>query len=205
MILDGTYTDLLSATLSRSSFQVEHADSIKIDKKNFGIIQDYYTSCLDIEINSDNVFSSFFQDIRILKSEEELFEQKNLTFHITPSIMTILTYPKSSDSIIIEVGGLFSMEISPDAFDKKIMSIALYPPSEFNDLYVAPFQDEGSTKLFGLVSSVFGKKNATARDRNRLSYLVESGLEALSDDKLYIVVDDAITVQQRLFQLSNSK
>ncbi|KAI7879828.1 uncharacterized protein EV154DRAFT_450821 [Mucor mucedo] len=205
MILDGTYKDLLSATLSRSSFQVEHADDIKIDKKNFGIIQDYYNSCLDIEINSDNVLSSFFQDLSQLKYEEEFSQQQNLTFHITPNIMTILTYPKSSDSIIIEVGGLFSMEISPDAIDKKIMSIALYPPSEFNDLYVAPFQDEGSTKLFGLVSSVFGMKNSTARDRDRLSYLMESGLEALSDDKLYTLVEDAITVQQRLFQLTNSE
>lgn len=205
MILDGTYKDLLSATLSRSSFQVEHADDIKIDKKNFGIIQDYYNSCLDIEINSDNVLSSFFQDLSQLKYEEEFSQQQNLTFRITPNIMTILTYPKSSDSIIIEVGGLFSMEISPDATDKKIMSIALYPPSEFNDLYVAPFQDEGSTKLFGLVSSVFGMKNSTARDRDRLSYLMESGLEALSDDKLYTLVEDAITVQQRLFQLTNSE
>lgn len=204
MILDGTYTDLLSNTISRQSFQVDNPDGIKIDKKNFRIVQDYYTSCIDIEINSDNVLFNFFQDISQLKLEQALLERRNLTFHITPNAMSMLSYPKSSDSIVIEVGGLFSMEISPDAFDKKIMSVTLYPPSEFNDLQVAPLKDEGSSKLFELVSSVFGTKNSTERDRNRLIYLTDSDLEALSDDKLYTLVDDAIAVQERLFELANA-
>lgn len=204
MILDGTYADLLSSTLSRSSFQVDNPDNIKIDKKNFQIIKDYYTSCLDIEINSDNVLSSFFQDISKLKLEATLLEQQNLTFQITPNTMEILGYPKSSDSIVIEVGGLLAIEISPDAVDKKRMSVTLYPPSEFDDMYIAPLKDEGSTRLFDLVSSVFGAKNMTARDRDRLVSLIDSGLEVLSDDEIYTLVDDAITVQHRLFQLAKS-
>lgn len=201
-ILDGTYADLLSSTISRESFRVDDEQNIKIDRHNFNIVKEYYTSCLDIDINSDEVLSKFFQDISELKSEVDYLEQQNRTFQITTKAVDILSYPKSFDGTAIEVGGLFSIEMMPDDNHKSRMSLVLFPPGEFNDVGEAPLQDQGSEKLFELTSSLFSMANRTERDRERLVSLVDSGLNVLSDDQIYTVVDDAITVQNRLYELS---
>ncbi|GAA5805723.1 hypothetical protein HPULCUR_011247 [Helicostylum pulchrum] len=200
MILDGSYADLLSATASKSSFLVDDEENIKVDKKNFKLVKNYYKSCLDIEINSDNVLTDFFKDISTINLEITSLEQQNLSFRITPKTMDIISYPKP-DGVVIEVGGLFTIEISPDEYDKKKMSVLLYPPSEFIDAETAPLKDQGSEKLFELTSSLFGASNKTERDRNRLTWLTDVGLDILSDDKIYSVIDDAVTVQNRLFKL----
>lgn len=200
MILDGSYTDLLSATASKSSFLLDDEENIKIDKKNFKLVKNYYKSCLDIEINSDNVLTDFFKDISTINLEITSLEQQNLSFRITQKTMDIISYPKS-DGVVIEVGGLFTIEISPDEYNKKKMSILLYPPSEFVDADIAPLKDQGSEKLFELTSSLFGVSNKTERDRNRLTWLTDADLDILSDDKIYSVIDDAVTVQNRLFKL----
>ncbi|CAO3646514.1 unnamed protein product [Mucor hiemalis] len=201
-ILDGTYADLLSSTISRESFRVDGEQNIKIDRHNFKIVKDYYTSCLDIDINSGEVLSKFFQDISELKSEVDYLEQQNRTFQITTKAVDILSYPKSFDGIAIEVGGLFSIEMMPDDNQKSRMSLVLFPPGEFNDVGEAPLQDQGSEILFELTSSLFSMANRTERDRERLVSLVDSGLNVLSDDQIHTVVDDAITVQNRLYELS---
>ncbi len=201
-ILDGTYADLLSSTISRSSFQVDDEQNIKVDRQNFNLVKGYYTSCLDIEINSEAVLSNFFKEVSDIKLQIDLLEQQNKTFQIVSKTLDIISYPKSADGVVIEVGGLFSIEMMPDDNNKSRMSMVLYPPSEFNDVDMAPLKDQGSEKLFELTSSVFSAANRTERDRERLVSLVDSGLKILSDDQIYSVVDDAITVQNRLFKLS---
>lgn len=201
-ILDGTYADLLSSTISRESFQVNNEQNIKIDRHNFRLVKDYYSSCLDIDINSDEVLQKFFHDISELKSEVDYLEQQNRTFQITSKAVDILSYPRSSDGLAIEVGGLFSIEMMPDDTRKSRMSLVLFPPGEFNDATEAPLQDQGSDKMFELTSSLFSMANRTERDRERLVSLVDTGLKVLSDDQIHTVVDDAISVQNRLFELS---
>lgn len=175
-----------------------------MDRHNFNIVKGYYTSCLDIEINSDEVLSKFFKHISNIKLQIELLEQQNKTFQITSKTVDIISYPKSADGIVIEVGGLFSIEMMPDDNNKSRMSMVLSPPSEFNDVDMAPLKDQGSEKLFELTSSVFSAANRTERDRERLVSLVDSGLKILTDDQIYNVVDDAISVQDRIYKLSKN-
>ena len=201
-ILDGSYADLLGSTISRSSFGVENEQNVKIDRQNFNIMKEYYNSCLDIDINSDETLHKFYRDISHIKLQLEQLEAYNLTFQITSKTAHILSYPKSADGVVIEMGGLFSIEMMPDDLNKSRMSIVLYPPSEFNDVDMAPFTDQGADKLFELTSSVFSTANRTTRDRERLVSLKRAGLQALSDDKIYTIVDDAMSVQNRLFKLS---
>lgn len=203
-ILDGSYADLVAATISRSSFQLDDEASIKVDEKNFQIMKDYYDSCVDIDINSDQVLEEFFEDIYNIKLETERLERDNNTFQITSKIMEIVSYPNLADGMVIDVGGLFSIEILPDDEDKSRMAFMVYPPSEFADASIASLEDQGSEKLFELTSSVFSTANKTERDRDRLTYLTDSGLDALSDDKMYSMVDDAISVQKKLLKLSKA-
>jgi hypothetical protein len=202
--MDGTYADLLGSTISPSSFQLDNHTNIKKDAENFQIMKDYYDSCVDIEINSDEVLAQFFEDIYNIKLEAELLEQQNKTFQITSEIMEIISYPNLADGIVIDAGGLFSIEILPDDEDKTKMAFMIYPPSEFAHVSIAPFKEQGSEKLYELVSSVFSTANGTERDRDRLTSLLDIGLHALSDDRMYFMVDDAISVQNKLFQLSKS-
>ncbi|CAO0802735.1 unnamed protein product [Mucor circinelloides] len=201
-ILDGSYFDMLTATKSRSSFQVDTKDGINIDKKNFRVVKNYYTSCIEVESSGNEALSSFFNDVDELMYETT---QTNKTqFQLTARAMEIVSYPKSTDAIVIEVGGLFTMEILPKENDRTKMTIIVYPPSEFSDTENAPLQDEDSNKLFSLTSSLLGFQNATDRDRERVSLLEDTGLKMMTDPEIYAIIGDAISVQSRLHELSKA-
>lgn len=201
-ILDGSYFDLLTATKSRSSFQVDTKDGINTDKRSFQVVKNYYTSCTEIESSGNEALSSFFNDM-----DELIYEttQTNQTqFQLTARATDIVSYPKSTDAIVIEVGGLFTMEILPKENDRTTMTIIVYPPTEFNDADNAPLQDEDAERLFSLASSLFGFQNATDRDRERVSLLEDTGLKMMTDPEIHVMIGDAISVQSRLHQLSKA-
>jgi hypothetical protein len=166
------------------------------------VIKNYYSSCVDIESSDDNVLSSFFKDLYDLQNEAMILENNNETFQITSKIMDIINYPKSSDGISIEAGGLFTFEIFPHDLDKSKMTLAVSPPSEFSDSDTTSLKEQGAERLFEITSSLFSPKNITERDRNRIYDLEESGLKVLSDSSIYSIIDDAISVQNKLIRLS---
>lgn len=201
-ILDGTYSDLLTATKSRSSFQVDTKDGIITDKLNFQVVKNYYTSCVEVESNGNEALSSFYTDLNELIYETTQTDPTQ--FLLTSRAMEIISYPKPTDAIIIEVGGLFTMEILPKENDRTKMAIIVYPPSELNNVDMPPLLSEGSDKLFSLASSLLGFQNVTDRDRQRVSALEDTGLGMMTDPEIYSTIDDAISVQSRLLQLSKA-
>jgi hypothetical protein len=136
--------------------------------------------------------------------EATILERNNITFQITSNLMELINYPKSPDSISIEAGGLFTIEMFTDDLDKSKMTLSLNPPSEFSDTDKTLLQEQGVEQLFEIVSSLFSSKNVTERDRNRIYDLEESGLKVLSDSEIYSIIDDAISVQRRLIHLSKA-
>lgn len=201
-ILDGTYYDLLTATKSRSSFQVDTSDGINIDKLNFQVVKNYYTSCVEVDSSGNEALSSFYTDLNELIYETTQTDPTQ--FLLTSRAMEIISYPQSTDAIVIEVGGLFTMEILPKETDRTKMTIIVYPPSELNNADVSPLLNEGSDKLFSLTYSLLGFQNVTDRDRERISALEATGLGMMTDPEIYSTVDDAISVQSRLLQLSKA-
>lgn len=177
-------------------------DGINTDKRSFQVVKNYYTSCTEIESSGNEALSSFFNDM-----DELIYEttQTNQTqFQLTARATDIVSYPKSTDAIVIEVGGLFTMEILPKENDRTTMTIIVYPPTEFNDADNAPLQDEDAERLFSLASSLFGFQNATDRDRERVSLLEDTGLKMMTDPEIHVMIGDAISVQSRLHQLSKA-
>jgi hypothetical protein len=139
-----------------------------------------------------------------LQTEATILERNNATFQITSKIMEIINYPKSSDGISVEAGGLFTIEIFSDDLDKSKMTLAVSPPSEFSDTDKTLLKEHGAERLFEIATSLFSSKNVTERDRNRIYDLEESGLKVLSDSEIYSIIDDAISVQNKLIQLGGA-
>ncbi|KAI8972993.1 hypothetical protein BDB01DRAFT_808282 [Pilobolus umbonatus] len=204
VILDGTYSDLLEATHSPSSFLVDNERGRKIDKKIFKTIQDYYVSCKDAGFYTNDGFYDLFQDINILTYEMSYQETTDTPFHITSDMITYLSYPKSTDSLMISMGGLFALEVVPSVENRTEMSILLTTPFEFEDVQQIPFLEHGREALIGVVFSIFSSNNDTDRERERLELLQQHQLHPMTDAEIYSMVDKAIAVQKKLYNLSLS-
>ncbi|KAI7901147.1 uncharacterized protein BX663DRAFT_515097 [Cokeromyces recurvatus] len=204
-IFDGTYETLLRSTLSLSSFQVTTKKNIDIDKANFKVLKNYYTSCIEIN-DADNVLNlaTFYKDLNKLQLEITELENRNISFQINDKLFDIISYPKSEESMIIEVGGLFSIEIYHNDNNRKEMGIAIFPPSELDNINIAPLEDLSSELLYNLVSSLFSANNFTDRDRTRNSLLEDIGLKTLSNFDIYSIVDNAVSAQIELLKFSKS-
>ncbi|RCI04941.1 hypothetical protein CU098_012866, partial [Rhizopus stolonifer] len=202
-ILDGTYNDLLHSTMSHSSYQVTTKKEKEIDRKNFQVMKDYYSSCVDVDMNDGSVFQHFFRDLNRLKKRTMSIDPKT-QLQISARTIDTISYSKTTDGLVIDAGGLFTMEIVPDDKNKSQMALAVSPPSEFNNVESAPLDDLDPETLYQIVSSALGYKNSTERDRDRLSHLKRSGLQTISDSDIYSLVDSAISVQKRLYHLTKA-
>ncbi|CEP09245.1 hypothetical protein [Parasitella parasitica] len=202
-ILDGSYSDLLKSTKSKSSFQVNAKNGVKIDKANFQVIKNYYTSCVQVESNGTEALSSFFTDLKELI--QETTQYNSTAFHLTPKAMEIISYPnKLVDGIVIDVGGLFTMEMLPEQNNRTKMSIAVYPASEFDNPDAALLLNEGPNKLVDLALPLFGYQNMTDRDLERISLLRDSGLQMMTETEIRSMVEDAVALQTKLYKLNQA-
>ncbi|KAI8369908.1 hypothetical protein EDC96DRAFT_588764 [Choanephora cucurbitarum] len=201
-ILEGEYHDLLHATTSHSSFQVTTKKDREKDEETFQVIKNYYTSCVDIESTGYDAFKPFFSELKQLTTITTTEAQKQL--RLTPSIIDVVSYPRSGDGIAIEVGGLFSIEFVPDDNDKSKMALGIMPPYSFQELDVAPLTDIEFETLYRTIHSVLGYSNATERDRERLNVLYHAGLQPLASSDIYSMMDNALSVQKRLFRLTKA-
>ncbi|KAI9476504.1 MAG: hypothetical protein EXX96DRAFT_652130 [Benjaminiella poitrasii] len=205
-ILEGSYNDLLSSTLSQTSFQVTTKENISIDEANFKVLKDYYVSCTDLDADGTLKLATFYEDLDNLQSEIVASESKNSSFTINDKIFDIISYPKSTESLVVEVGGLFTVEIFPDYGNGRVTGISVFPPTELiDDIDIAPLKDQGQELLFNLVASLFSSNNLTNRDRDRISLLEDTDLlSTLSDSDIYAIIDDVISVQSKLLQISKA-
>lgn len=196
-IFDGSYEDLLSATISPKSYQVDDKNNRKIDKKNFNLLKDYYTACVDVQTYESDILLPFLMDLKVLQDETKNQIKRKDTFQITPILMDILSSPQYSlDGMVVDVGGLFSLEIYSNNIDTSKKFFLLTPPKDNKEYEYKTMMD--------LVSSVLGSKNYTERDQNRIKLMEEIGMETLSNPELYAMVDSTVSLQERLVELAGS-
>jgi hypothetical protein len=196
-IFDGSYEDLLSATISPKSYQVDDKNNRKIDKKNFNLLKDYYTACIDVQTYESDILLPFLMDLKVLQDETKNQIKRKDTFQITPILMDILSSPQYSlDGMVVDVGGLFSLEIYSNNIDTSRKFFLLTPPKDNKEYEYKTMMD--------LASSVLGSKNYTERDQNRIKLMEEIGMETLSNPELYAMVDSTVSLQERLVELAGS-
>lgn len=196
-IFDGSYEDLLSATISPKSYQVDDKNNRKIDKKNFRLLKNYYTACVDVQTYESDMLLPFLMDLKVLQDETKNQIKRKDTFQITPILMDILSSPQySSDGMVVDVGGLFSLEIYSNNIDPSRKFFLLTPPKDNKEYEYKTMMD--------LASSVLGSKNSTERDQNRIKLMEEIGMETLSNPELYAMVDSTVSLQERLVELAGS-
>ncbi|CAO3696833.1 unnamed protein product [Rhizopus stolonifer] len=182
-IFDGTYEDLLSFTRSLKSYQVDTKENKRVDKKNFKIIKDYFSSCVETQSELD-VFLGDLKSLQRLDSHRD--------FELTEDVFRIVSEPEySTDSLVINVGGLFTLEMN--TMNKVLM---LSPPRNFKDV-------EYQTKI-DLVMSVLGTRNFTNRDQRRIAIMKTIDLVPLSNSEIYTMVDNTVSLQERLIELAES-
>lgn len=196
-IFDGSYEDLLSATISLKSYQVDDKNNRKIDKKNFSLLKNYYTACVDVQTYESDILLPFLMDLKVLQDETKNQIKRKDIFQITPILMDILSSPQySSDGMVVDVGGLFSLEIYSNNIDTSRKFFLLTPPKDNKEYEYKTMMD--------LASSVLGSKNSTERDQNRIKLMEEIGMETLSNPELYAMVDSTVSLQERLIELAGS-
>lgn len=126
-----------------------------------------------------------------LKSLQRLDSHRK--FELTEDIFRIISEPEySTDSLVINVGGLFTLEMN--TINKVLV---LSPPRNFNDV-------EYQTKI-DLVMSVLGTRNFTNRDQRRIATMKTVDLVPLSNSEIYTMVDSTVSLQERLIELAESE
>lgn len=205
-ILESSFNDLLSSAISLDDFQLDTAENKEIDEANFQLVKDYYNSCNDIDINDgDDRLKAFFEEYQKLNLQVYYQARSEMPFTINRQIMDIISYPNSNDDIIIEVGGLYSIELSYDEEDRNKMSLFIYPPLDFENRDTAPLTDYTNKQLIELFASLFSPESFTERDIKRVNHMEALNIQTLSEKDIRSIVESAISVQNRLLSLSKDK
>jgi hypothetical protein len=198
VLLEGTYREVLRSTRSLSSFQIVTEESRRVDRNNFRILKKYYESCIETGLFDQVSLSYFFQEIYKLRADEIYKQEENDSiFQITAQQLDIIAYPRS-EGLIMDVGGLFTLEMYPDDNDRTNMALTISAPSQDEPLMLRAGRDT----LFDLMFSLFGTDNSTKRNLNRRFELEEAGLEPLTESEIYSMVDNAMSVQTSLIELA---
>ncbi|CAO3685888.1 unnamed protein product [Rhizopus microsporus] len=204
-IFEGSYQDLLSSTLSPSSFQVDSQENRNIDKMNYKLIKNYYSSCVDVDTYGEEGIPFFLKDLARLQRELEYQKEWKDSFSISTNIFNLISYPHpTTDGLVIDIGGLFSLEIFSDNKDSTKKSLILTPPKAFTETGNIPLKEFEYQNLIDLTSSVLGLQNHTERDRRRLRLMEDNGIKTFTSERIYNAVDSAITLQTKLFKITDS-
>lgn len=204
-IFEENYQDLLSSTLSPSSFQVDSQENRNIDKMNYKLIKNYYSSCVDVDTYGEEGIPFFLKDLTRLQRELEYQKKWKDSFSISTNIFNLISYPyPTTDGLAIDIGGLFSLEIFSDNKDSTKKSLILTPPKAFTEAENIPLKEFEYQNLIDLTSSVLGLQNHTERDRRRLRLMEDNGIKTFTSERIYDAVDSAITLQTKLFKITNS-
>jgi hypothetical protein len=199
VLLEGTYREVLRSTRSLSSFQIVTEESRRVDRNNFRILKNYYESCIETGLFDQVSLSYFFQEIYKLRADEIYKQEENDSiFQITAQQLDIIAYPKS-EGLIMDVGGLFTLEMYPDDNDRTNMALTISAPAQEDEPMML---QAGRDTLFDLMFSLFGTDNSTKRDLSRSFELEEAGLAPLTESEIYSMVDNAMFVQTSLIELA---